>query len=79
MAARFLNTNVLIRYLTRYDPDKAQQALKLLTRLERGEEKVGIDATIPFAMKSSFQRPEYADVDISALLPDFKERPWFEH
>jgi len=37
---RFLDTNLLIRYFTRDDEKKAQRVLKLLKRVERGEEKV---------------------------------------
>jgi predicted nucleic acid-binding protein len=36
----FLDTNVLLRYLTQDDKYKAQQALNLLVRIEQGEEKV---------------------------------------
>jgi predicted nucleic acid-binding protein len=37
---RFLDTNVLLRYFTNDDPEKAQRALALLRRIERGDEKV---------------------------------------
>lgn len=37
---RFLDTNVLLRYLTRDDPQKAEACLHLLMRVERGEETV---------------------------------------
>ncbi|MDO8690456.1 MAG: PIN domain-containing protein, partial [Dehalococcoidia bacterium] len=37
---RFLDTNILLRYLTRDDEQKGRQALELLARVERGEEKV---------------------------------------
>lgn len=37
---RFLDTNVLLRYLTRDDEKKAEAALALLRRIEQGEEKV---------------------------------------
>jgi len=40
MPACFLDTNILLRFLTRDDEQKAQQALDLLLRIERGEEKV---------------------------------------
>ena len=40
MARRFLDTNILLRYLTRDDEAKAQQALALLRRVERDEEQV---------------------------------------
>lgn len=38
--ARFLDTNILLRYLTRDDEEKAQACLALLLRVERGEETV---------------------------------------
>ena len=38
--ARFLDTNILMRYFTKDDPVKAQAALTLLQRVERGEERV---------------------------------------
>ena len=37
---RFLDTNILLRYLTRDDPEKAEACLALLLRVERGEEVV---------------------------------------
>ena len=37
---RFLDTNVLVRYLTGDDPEKAKASLALLLRVERGEEAV---------------------------------------
>lgn len=40
MSICFLDTNILLRFLTRDDEGKAQKALDLLLRVERGEEKV---------------------------------------
>src|SRR6266849_5539861 len=40
MPVCFMDTNILLRFLTRDDEQKAQQALNLLLRIERGEEKV---------------------------------------
>ncbi len=48
MEPRFLDTNVLLRYFTRDDPEKAEQALALLLRVERGEEKVATSAMVIF-------------------------------
>src|SRR5919199_2489754 len=48
MSPRFLDTNVLLRYLTRDDEEKAQRALALLTRVERGEEKLVTSAMVIF-------------------------------
>ena len=48
MPLRFLDTNVLLRYFTRDDEEKAQRALALLTRVERGEEKVATSPLVIF-------------------------------
>ena len=40
MSLRFLDTNILLRYLTRDDEAKARRALALMIRVERGEEQV---------------------------------------
>ncbi len=40
MSTCFLETIILLRFLTRDDERKAQQALNLLLRIEQGEEKV---------------------------------------
>lgn len=48
MAICFLDTNVLLRYLTRDDERKAQQALDLLLRVEQGEEKVMTSSLVIF-------------------------------
>jgi predicted nucleic-acid-binding protein len=37
---RFLDTNLLLRYFTRDDEEKAQKVLSLLKRVEKNEEKV---------------------------------------
>ena len=37
---RFLDTNVILRYLTRDDEDKAQACFELFQRVEQGEEEV---------------------------------------
>ncbi|HEX5504581.1 MAG TPA: PIN domain-containing protein [Thermomicrobiales bacterium] len=37
---RFLHTNVLLRYFTRDDEEKARRALALLAHVERGDERV---------------------------------------
>src|SRR5947209_885921 len=48
MPPRFLETSVLLRYLTRDDEAKAQKALALLQRLERGEERARSSAIVIF-------------------------------
>jgi predicted nucleic acid-binding protein len=46
--ARFLDTNVLMRYFTDDDPVKARSALTLIERVERGEERVVITPPVIF-------------------------------
>lgn len=48
MPGRFLDTNVLLRYLTGDDAPKAQRALDLLRRVERGEERIETSALVVF-------------------------------
>lgn len=48
MTVRFLDTNILLRYFTRDDEEKAQHALELLLRVERGEEKVTTSSLVIF-------------------------------
>lgn len=48
MQPRFLDTNILLRYFTRDDEQKAQRALNLLARIERGEEKVITSSLVIF-------------------------------
>lgn len=45
---RFLDTNVLMRYFANDDPIRAQHALALIERIERGEEKVVTSLMIVF-------------------------------
>jgi predicted nucleic acid-binding protein len=44
----FLDTNILLRYLTRDDEQKAQKALNLLLKVEQGEEKVITSSLVIF-------------------------------
>src|SRR5438132_3306073 len=48
MPPRFLETSVLLRYRTRDEEAKAQKALALLERLERGEEQARSSAIVIF-------------------------------
>jgi predicted nucleic acid-binding protein len=48
MALRFLDTNVLIRYLTGDDPQKAERAYTLLLSVERGGELVATSPMVIF-------------------------------
>ena len=52
---RFLDTNLLIRYFTRDDEKKAQRVLKLLKRMERGEEKVITSPLVLFEIVFTLQ------------------------
>jgi predicted nucleic acid-binding protein len=48
MEKRFLDTNILLRYLTRDDENKAQRALSLLLKVEQGEEKLITSSLVIF-------------------------------
>jgi uncharacterized protein len=56
MSASFLDTNILLRYFTRDDEQKAQQALDLLIRVERGEEKITTSSLVIFETVFTLQR-----------------------
>jgi uncharacterized protein len=56
MSARFLDTNILLRYFTRDDEQKAQRALDLLIRVERGEEKIITSSLVIFETVFTLQR-----------------------
>jgi uncharacterized protein len=53
---RFLDTNILLRYFTKDDEDKAQKALALLQRIERGEERVETSLPVIFETVFTLQR-----------------------
>lgn len=48
MGTRFVDTNILLRYLTKDDPVKAERALALLLRVERGEKKIALSPLVVF-------------------------------
>ncbi len=54
--ARFLDTNILIRYLTNDDPDKAALALALLDRVAEGTEQVVTTPLVIFETVFLLQR-----------------------
>ncbi len=56
MPLRFLDTTVLLRYLTRDDERKAAAALALLQRIERGEEWVVTTQAVIFETVFTLQR-----------------------
>lgn len=53
---RFLDTNVLLRYFTKDDEAKAQKALALLQRIERGEERAETSLPVIFETVFTLQR-----------------------
>ena len=56
MSTCFLDTKILLRFLTRDDPGKAQRARNLLLRIERGEEKVITSPLVIFETIYTLQR-----------------------
>lgn len=56
MPSRFLDTNILLRYFTKDDEEKAQKALALLRRIERGEERVETSLFVIFETVFTLQR-----------------------
>jgi predicted nucleic acid-binding protein len=73
---RFLDTNILLRYFTRDDEEKARKALALLQRIENGEEKV--ETSLPvifetiFTLKKQYKIPIHRIRDY--LLPILQSR-----
>jgi predicted nucleic acid-binding protein len=62
MSPRFLDTNILIRYFTRDDEEKAQKAFALLNRVEQGQERVETSLLVVFetifALQRSYKLPK---------------------
>jgi predicted nucleic acid-binding protein len=56
MLVCFIDTNILLRYFTRDDEQKAQRALNLLMKVERGEEKVITSSLVIFETIFTLQR-----------------------
>lgn len=54
--ARFLDTNILIRYFTNDDPAKAQAAFRLIQRVERDEERVVLTPLVIFEVVFLLER-----------------------
>jgi predicted nucleic acid-binding protein len=68
---RFLDTNILLRYLTRDDPARAAAALALLTRVERGQERVVTSPLVIFETILTLQkRYRFPKEDIRQALTD---------
>ncbi len=56
MQVCFLDTNILLRYLTQDDKYKAQRALHLLTKIERGEKRAITSSLVIFETVLTLQR-----------------------
>lgn len=54
--ARFLDTNIIMRYFTNDDPAKARAALALMDRVERGDERVVTTPLVIFEAVFLLQR-----------------------
>jgi uncharacterized protein len=73
---RFLDTNILLRYFTRDDEEKAHKVLVLLQRIEKGEEKV--ETSLPvifetiFTLKKQYKMPIHQIKEI--VLPILRSR-----
>ena len=66
----FLDTNILIRYLTQDDPEKTHACLALLQRIQAGEEATTSEvviAEVAFVLSSPRQY-KLAHADVSARL-----------
>ena len=62
---RFLDTNILLRYFTKDDEEKARKALALLQRIEKGEEKV--ETSLPVIFETIFTLQRYYKVPRSRI------------
>lgn len=56
MSPRFLDTNILLRYFTRDDEEKAKRVLALLQRVERAEERVETSLIVIFETVYALER-----------------------
>jgi predicted nucleic acid-binding protein len=56
MPGRFLDTNILLRYLTRDDEGKANSAYGLLRRVEQGDERVVTSPLVIFEVVFTLQK-----------------------
>lgn len=71
MPVRFLDTNILLRYLTRDDPARAAAALALLIRVEEGQERVITSPLVIFETVFTLQkRYHVSKQDIRQALTD---------
>ena len=65
--ARFLDTNILIRYLTRDDEKKADASLQLLLRVARGEEVLVTTDLVIFETVFTLQSPRQYGLTMSRI------------
>ncbi len=56
MSPRFLDTNILLRYLIGDCEEQAERSLKLLMRVEHGEEKVYTSSLVIFEVVFTLQK-----------------------
>jgi predicted nucleic-acid-binding protein len=73
---RLLDTNILLRYFTWDDEEKAQKALALFTRIETGEEKV--ETSLPVIFETIFTLKKQHKMSLppikELLLPILRSR-----
>ncbi len=73
---RFLDTNVLLRYLTRDDEPKARRALALMVRLERNEERALLSPMVVFetvfTLEKSYRVPRARIKELLENLLSFR-------
>jgi len=60
MALRFLDTNVLVRFLTGDDPAKSGRALALLQKVDRGEEQLVTSPLVIFETIFTMEKTYHA-------------------
>lgn len=78
MEPRFVDSNILLRYLTRDDAAKAEAALALLTRVEEGSERVETASVVVFEVVFSLHRRyRVSPSRIRDLLLPVLELPYF--
>jgi len=63
-APRFLDTNILLRYLTADHPERSPRAAALLHRVERGEERVVTSSMVIFELVFTLQHSYRVPRDI---------------
>lgn len=73
---RFLDTTILLRYLTRDDEQKARAALALLQRVERGTERVVTSSPVIFEVIFTLDRfYTLPRADIQTIVADIVSLP----